>query len=49
MVGDTYPQKEKLKALGAGWEAVLRVWVFVEPDKKLVKKVEALGLSLEEI
>lgn len=49
VVGDTYPQKEKLKALGAGWEAVLRAWVFVEPDKKLVKKVEALGLSLEEI
>ncbi len=49
VVGDTYPKKEQLKALGAGWEPVLRAWVFVEPDKKLIKKVEALGLRLEAI
>lgn len=47
--GDTYTHKEKLKALGAGWEAVLRAWILVDPEPAAVKKVEALGLALEEI
>lgn len=47
--GDTYTHKETLKKLGAGWEAVLRAWIFVDPKPSVVKRVEALGLQMEEI
>lgn len=47
VVGDTYPVREKLKALGAVWEPVIRQWLFLEePDGKTKKALKAMELSL---
>jgi hypothetical protein len=49
VTGDTYPHRESLKALGAGWEPSIRTWILAEPDDKRIAKVKKLGLGLEEL
>ena len=47
--GNTYPHREAIKAAGGGWEAVLSAWVFIDPKPSVVKRLTALGLSMESL
>ena len=47
--GNTYPHREAIKAAGGGWEAILNAWVFIDPKPSVVKRLTALGLSMESL
>jgi cellobiose-specific phosphotransferase system component IIB len=47
--GDTYPIKDKLKAMGARWDPINKIWFFSDADMgQIASKIRELGINVEE-